>query len=479
MLRRKIGLLCFAFMLPAAAAAQNDLNDVLQRQRRAAPQDLDPSLIIVNRRQPIPFKPFEMVDVVTGRPIPPDSTLTFPDNTSAKASVYFEKLNEIERSLNEMGYSLRQDWDSIVIQRSAINNDALAAQARRIRAATNAAKPLKVRTFAEFNHEIAEQSQAEIAVMRPPLNVPAVPGPMKVATLPSSGVSRAVEAGKLNLPPPKKPGVTVTETNEYPFSIGDPKLFAASVNGKLDLAGSEENMKLTGAARAGVSIFGISSDVARLDAWVNAPKKGNMTGKVTLDVLPFGTIYNLSLDGASVSKEDNITRGVDVEFASFRVMIGPVPVKVKAGAQGNVGVKYYAGLNPASAVAEFAPIVRSNLYVQAGIDVVVAGAGAGASMTLVNYDLSMYGSLRLWTQIPDGGTKPELGIREIYTVSHKLTMLSGSAYAYAYIYVPACCVPPWKKKEWKWEMFNWDGFTPVDGNLADVTRWTSLGIPTK
>ena len=86
---------------------------------------------------------------------------------------------------------------------------------------------------------------------------------------------------------------------------------------------------------------------------MNAPKKGNMTGKITLDVLPFGTIYNLALDGASVSKSDSMARGIDVEFASFRVMIGPVPVKVQAGAQGSVGLRYYAGLNPASAIGEF------------------------------------------------------------------------------------------------------------------------------
>src|SRR5215213_8683773 len=201
---------------------------------------------------------------------------------------------------------------------------------------------------------------------------------------------------------------------------------------------------------------------------MNAPKKGNMTGKLTLDVLPFGTIYNVALDGASVSKSDSMARGVDVEFANFRVMIGPVPVKVSAGAQGSVGMRYFAGLNPASAVGEFAPIVRSSLYVQAGVDIVVAGAGAGASMTLVNYDLSMYGALRLWTQIPEGGTQRELGIREQFIVSHKLQMLSGNAYAFAYIYYPSCCIPPWKKKEWRWEIFNWEGFTPVDGNLADI-----------
>jgi hypothetical protein len=452
----------------------------LRRQQQNAPADLDPNLIVVERRQPKPFVPFEMVDVVTKRPIPADSMLILPDNKAVRAGEYFETLNRIEKGLNEIGYSLRDDWDTITVQRSRVNREALAAQARRARGSTNTAKPFHLRSIAELEQE-AQLKQPVSDVMtvgRVPVNIPAVPNTEKKIANPgaANAVGRAAEAGKLNLPPPKKPGIVVTESREYPFSLGDPNVFAAGVYGKLDLAGSEENMKLTGNARANVSIFGITSDVARLDGWMNAPKKGNMTGKISLDVLPFGTVYNLALDGASISKADSAKRGVDVEFASFRVMIGPVPVKVKAGAQGSVGMRYYAGLNPASAVGEFAPIVRSNLYVQTGVDIVVAGAGAGADMTLVNYDLSMYGALRMWIQTPEGGTKPEMGIRQQFQMSHKLTMLSGNAYAYAYIYYPRCCIPPWGKKEWRWEMFSWDGFTPVDGEIADIDKWTSLGI---
>lgn len=72
-----------------------------------------------------------------------------------------------------------------------------------------------------------------------------------------------------------------------------------------------------------------------------------------------------------------------------------------------------------------------------------------------------------------------MGIREQYNIAHKLQMLSGNAFAFAFIYVPTCCIPPWTKKEWRWTMFEWEGFTPVNGELVDVTRWTSLGIPTR
>ncbi len=474
-------------ILSISVFAQNETNsnDILQRQQQNAPKDIDPSLIKVNRRQPLSFQPFEMRDPETGAEISPEKVLTFPDGKQAKADEYYAELNRIERELNALGYSLREDWENITIQESVVDEAALQAQTRSIRAAVNQNKPFRVRSFEDFNRD-AMQIQSGFGgaeISRPPVVIRQIPGNSAGSAKIGSGgsvikrIETGVEVDKLNLPP-KKP-VVAQSVKEYPYSIGDPKLFAGYVNGKLELKGSEENMTLLGEAKVGASIFGITADLLRLNGNMNAPKKGNMTGKVGLDVLPFGTVYSLSLDGASVSKKDAVTKTLDVTFASFRVMVGPVPVQVKAGAQGSAGFKYYAGLNPASAVAELTPFVHSKVYVQAGVDIVVAGAGAGAEMTLVNYDLSMYGGVRLWTQIPEGQTKPMLGIRQQYQIAHKLQMLNGSAYAYAYIYVPKFGVPPWKKKEWRWDIWKWNGFTPIDGELVDETLWTSLGIPAK
>lgn len=464
--------------------AQNETlsNDTLQRQQQNAPREIDPSLIKVNRRQPVSFQPFEMRDPETGAEISPEKVLTFPDGKQAKAGEYYAELNRIERELNALGYSLREDWENITIQESIVDEAALQSQARGIRAAINQNKPFRVRSFEEFNRD-AMQTQPRfdtVEISKPPVIIRQIPGNGAGSVKVGGVIKRpetAVEVDKLNLPP-KKP-VVAGSVKEYPYSIGDPKLFAGYVNGRLELKGSEENMTLLGEAKAGASIFGVTADLLRLNGNMYAPKKGNMTGKVGLDVLPFGTVYSLSLDGASVSKKDAVTKTLDVTFANFRVMVGPVPVQVKAGAQGSAGFKYYAGLNPASAVAELTPFVHSKVYVQAGVDIVVAGAGAGAEMTLLNYDLSMYGAARLWVQTPEGQTKPMLGIRQQYQIAHKLEMLNGSAYAYAYIYVPKFGIPPWKKKEWRWDIWKWNGFTPIDGELVDETIWTSLGIPAK
>ena len=473
--------LILAFPAPGSAqepTSAEEMTAPLRRQQANAPADLPSESIVVDRRQPIPFVPFEMVDVATGAPIPPEQVLELPDGKQMPAADYFRELNEIEKGFSEMGYSLRQDWSTITIQRSANDVTRLSSDLRRIHSAVDRGKPFRIHQDAELDQALLPQPEAgrpDIAVMRAPLRLPQIAEaePPRVAERPESGVTNAIRT--INLP--KKKPVLVSTSNEYPFQLGDPSVFAASVNGRLDLAGSEDLLKLTGSASANVSIFGISSDLARLDARLDAPKTGDMKGRVSFNVLPFGTIYDQTLTGASVKlTSPDITRGIDVTFANFRVMLGPVPVKVQAGAQGSLGMHYFAGLNPSSAVAEFAPIVRSNLYVRAGADYYVAGVGVATELTLVNYDLSMYGELRLWMQVPEGGTRPELGIRERYEISQKLQMLSGNAYVWAYVYYPSCCLPPWAKKEWRWELFNWDGFTPVDGTMVDVTRWTSLGI---
>jgi hypothetical protein len=237
-------------------------------------------------------------------------------------------------------------------------------------------------------------------------------------------------------------------------------------------------MLLDGEAIASGSIFGVTKELLRLTGSMNAPRKGNMSGKVSLDVLSFGTVYNLPLDGASVSKSDSVTRMLEEEFFNFNVWIGPVPVQVKAGVQGSAGFTYHAGLNPASAVAEFTPLLHSKVYLQAGVDLYgIAGVGLRANMTLINYDLSMYGSVRLWAQTPVGQTKPMLGIQEKYKIGHKLEMLNGNLEVYTYIHVPCWCLPPWERKEWTYNIWNWNGFTPIDGYLVNETHWKSLGIP--
>lgn len=475
------------FLLPAFAGAQDDNTGdriLSLEQFPALPADR----IIVEQRPPIHYVPFEMVDLNTGAPIPPDQVIEFPDDGGKTKQIaardYYRELNAIEAGFNSIGYSLRQDWKSIVIQRSVVDPRATNGL-RTIAARTDSSKPFRLRTEAELDAAVREQAPGpDLTAMRPNpggLRLPTEIEKLEIKSMPA-GVGRwespATRAATAMVPQPKGKPARVKWGDEFPFEIGDPTLFAAGVYARLDAAGTENRMTLDGSAKAGITVFSKPAELARFAAHLQAPKTGDMSGRISLDVFPFGTIYDKTLSGASVKlSQPPVTRGIDVVLANFVVTLGPVPVRVQAGAQGSVGFRYFAGLNPASAVAEFAPVVRSNLYVKAGADYYVAGVGIDTQLTLVNYDLSMYSELRLWMQVPEGGTKPEWGIRNNLDISHKLQMLNGSAAVYAYVYYPVIGIPPWDRKDWRWELFSWDGFTPVDGNLALINEWTSLGVP--
>src|SRR5262249_15881633 len=94
---------------------------------------VDPQKITVLKRNPIPFKPFEMKDPKTGAPISPSTMITLPNGKSMTAAVYYAELNKWEKAFNAIGYSLRDTQKEIVLQKSTITAD-LPSQARRVAA---------------------------------------------------------------------------------------------------------------------------------------------------------------------------------------------------------------------------------------------------------------------------------------------------------------------------------------------------------
>ncbi len=77
---------------------------VVQEQ---GPVDLNLSWELVPRA-PIKFTPFDMVDPNTGKPVRPDDWIEV-NGVRVKAGEFYRRLNEMERWLNERGYSLRTD----------------------------------------------------------------------------------------------------------------------------------------------------------------------------------------------------------------------------------------------------------------------------------------------------------------------------------------------------------------------------------
>lgn len=73
-----------------------------------SPEGMAPQDWTLIPRNPVAFTPFEMLDPNTGKPISAD-TIIEVNGVKMRAGDYYRQLNEMERWLNERGYSLRKD----------------------------------------------------------------------------------------------------------------------------------------------------------------------------------------------------------------------------------------------------------------------------------------------------------------------------------------------------------------------------------
>ncbi|MCU1331902.1 MAG: hypothetical protein JWM08_894, partial [Candidatus Angelobacter sp.] len=91
---------------------------------------LNRSMVETLSRQPIAFKPFEMVDPATRKSIPPTAILALPNGKKPTAKQYYDELNTFEKWLSEHGYSLRtsKPGTPVVLHQIKINRNALQRQ---------------------------------------------------------------------------------------------------------------------------------------------------------------------------------------------------------------------------------------------------------------------------------------------------------------------------------------------------------------
>ena len=71
------------------------------------PARFDQNQVTVNKRAPVPFTPFELMDPATRQKVSPDTIITLPSGKKVKAGDYYTELNRLEQRLNQLGYSFR------------------------------------------------------------------------------------------------------------------------------------------------------------------------------------------------------------------------------------------------------------------------------------------------------------------------------------------------------------------------------------
>jgi len=279
--------------------------------------------------------------------------------------------------------------------------------------------------------------------------------------------------GIFNGKPLSASNVKVNETRSWNYSLGNPSTFSAHLNGKITLTGDATVQNISGEANAGGSIFNHSKDILRATASVHAPASGvDMTAKLNLNLLGT-TVFNLDKHfNATPTKplltESNTITPKGIDFSkTIHFSIGPIPISVKVGAQGSVALSYFLSVAPMSVKAQAVPKVRSNVYVQARVDLLLAYAGVNAALTLVNDDLTLGGELAIKFDEPRKG--PYFAVK--YFGLNNFEALKGSVSVFACISVPVFDDPCYDTT-----LFSFGGFK-VNGFLFNVQKKLFLFQP--
>ncbi|MBZ5529134.1 MAG: hypothetical protein LAN71_14700 [Acidobacteriia bacterium] len=304
-------------------------------------------------------------------------------------------------------------------------------------------------------------------------------------------IDRIAATVSLKLPTPTRPGVatapvlmgqckSINDSQNWNWEVGDPSTFEAYVNGSISLTGkacapafvnnfqnNASTFKVTAEGKAGGTVFGIGGELLRIT--------GEIGGDGPKNTVSAGLgIYALGLDIFSLNKtataqwgiDDHISKDVDFSV-SIPIPVGPFNIDATIGTKGSVGFQYSIALFPTNVSISGGPFVHSSVYAQASLSVVVAEAGVGVNLTLINWDMTLHGTAGL-------GWNHNFFIQEELYADSNLNMLGGNMYVFAKVYYP--CLDPWPdicNSEWDANLWSWDGLQ-YNSVLFDVKNTTQL-----
>ena len=461
---------------------------------------LNRNLVITPARPAVPFKAFAMVDPKTNKPIAPTATISLPNGKKPMAQQYYAEVNAFEKWLADHGQSLRTIKHGTPVTLHEVKLDRSLMERQIQRAPKPTGLPKQINLLSSYSHK---------SLSSPPLlqlaSGPTISGIRKVGGISNDEINRQlaqyhfnaiarngviladprdlakldsklltlnskpkyvarIDPNRLTLAPlPCKP---FQSSRPWNFDQGSADTFYAYVSGAINVSGEacpppdrqrqdavhQSHVNFSAEAKAGGTVFGIGGDLLRATGNLGG-NQGDNTVNAGLGIFVLGNNI-LNLNKTAVGHwgvDDQISKGLDFS-TSFPIPIGPFDVEVTIGARGEAGFQYSLSLDPWSVSLGGGPFVHSSIYAQAGLNVVIAEAGVGVTLTLVSWDMNVGG----YTAI--GWMNGLYVVDELYA-DHTLDMLSGSLYVYLKVFYP--CLDPWPdicSDQFQDNVFAWNGF---------------------
>jgi len=447
----------------------------------AAPAKLDPKTLktttTLNTKEVVrhvkkaakKFEPFKMRDPSKAKTaagsIVPGTTMLDVEVAGKKvkmaAKKYYDALNGVEKLVTAAGYSHRDPIKPGVATVLTKSEQKTAEQETRV-------KKLKS-TLVKFDKTKHKVDQAKVKRADHAKQ-------FKTAVSNKAAEKKRVEGAQKHLntkygkPGSKvKPRAVFTPqgtTKNWSWMLGRKNILAGELRTKLETKGDANGLSIVGSADAVGWLVNQQVNILGANGTIRVPRTGNSNANLSVTV--FGArVYTFDKSvNTTFEKSDTFQKTLE-KSATFRASIGPIPVAAKVGIQGTVGLRYMIGLRPLYCNAQVVPFLKVKAYAQAGVDIFIAGAGAGGQLTLIDAELRVGGKLALRFE----STRTYL--EENAYIYGQVNMLAGSLYLYLEVTVPRWGLPPWHKKRWTWDIWKWNGIK-YGGYLVNVTKTHNL-----
>ena len=299
------------------------------------------------KKKALAFKAIEMHDPKTGKKVAADFMVTTPNGKKVTAKAYFDELNKFEKHFNTLGHSIRDKEEKVVLSRNRVDAAELEKKAKaiagshlRFNAKTMKAAPKRADLPTQFKAK-AELDAGRVEAMKKYLAAGPAGNP-KTDTVPISHLDDA------------KGGASGGTVKQWSHELGNRKIIGDSMTARLVTKGGQDNVSVLGSVEADAYLANKQLELLRATASANVGKTGPGKASVTVSIAG-RTVYNKALSvNSDAHKADQLSKTFD-QGVSFRFSLGPIPMSVKMGASGSMGIRYFVGVRPLSLQAQFVP----------------------------------------------------------------------------------------------------------------------------
>jgi hypothetical protein len=387
-------------------------------------------------KPPIPYVPFDIINPDTGQPYHEGDILTVNGTQMPYTQVY-ETVNNIERTFNEHGYSLRNATPEVIQELAVCETMMLNQGVILTLAMSNPGGPLSLDAVKDKVQKAIDQAKngvpnwGEVFDKAKDENRDVYLPPVPTYTAPTPT-------------PHRTPLNPLTKERAWSWEYGHKDSAWAQASANFSLNGNKTSAKAIAKGLVNGAVLG---------QWEGEVLSAEATAEVN-DSHTVGLSINLRAAGRSVFSrswnagpiEEHGEKRFDVrEEKSWRFAIGPIPCKGTVGFIGAAGLKYGFDVMPIQIYAFAVPFVSTKVFAQVGADIVIASAGVGGQLTLINDDVTLQGGVSVTFE-----DEPTITLE--MTGKNKIDALSGRLYAFAKVGV-------WPlDKEWQFDLFKWDGY---------------------